>query len=641
MSRALDPSMPKGFRQLGLRQISQLLGIDPRGDRAKDIINTISGLDPQSLEGIRRGIVQSTNDAEPGQIAEMTRGILTGQVPPDQLMDLARSAMQPPAPPGGEADNGSPMMLGGPGTNPALAGADTAPVDIGTDVGAPPALLAQAPPGTTVGPRSTQPATMPPEAAPTTDVPAVDEARVPARMREIPPELASALGLDLDNRYRVIDVMKAGWNRIPSDAIGMRKLSTEIGTAQNGVVDTMSMASQLAALVKGNPEALDATLRIPIPGGGMFNLGVNPSSLGSKIGSFMEGILNVVGISPRQAGGEGTASDLGRWAQDTASDPKNSAFIARQTAKIVNWVQQTGGRIEDTAELNARINSIMVPLAFAMAAAKGQTGRFLSDRDVAFQLQELGESNNPAQFVAAISDMMGRLGMQYETKMRALTGGTVPLTNLATPEVTDVIQRSGIAPASVLRLVGIDPASVAPSSVGPERPGPVSPDSQGTNFPDLYLNRPIGKTGNPSAPPGATGPQVGGPTREVPGRRSYPRVSPTIEQEESAAIGRLQEDRAAALEQRTQGRRRLELAESAEARAARNELEQRRLHIQAAFANIGKALSGSISGGGGGISAGGGGDQDPNAFRITPSPQRRAPTPVSAAPYQNIAPRRR
>src|SRR5262245_13028232 len=92
LTKAFDPSLPKGFRQLGLKQISQMLGVDPRGDRSKEIINTLSGLDPQSLEGLRRGVVGATNETQPGELTEMTRGVLTGQVPPDQLLQLASAA---------------------------------------------------------------------------------------------------------------------------------------------------------------------------------------------------------------------------------------------------------------------------------------------------------------------------------------------------------------------------------------------------------------------------------------------------------------------------------------------------------------------------------------------------------------------
>lgn len=668
----LDPSMPKGFRQLGLRQISQQLGVDPRGDKAKEIINTISGLDPQSLEGLRRGLGTAVDQGEPGDITNMARGILTGSVPPDQFLSLARSALQPgggagadtssidttaaatPSGGGGFDEGSGPMMLGGPGPDSNLDASLVQPVQYlpgGTASGQPNM------PGQSAAPPVRGPAQMPGAASPVTDVPQVNQNTVPARMREVTPELANFLGLDMDQRYRVIDVMKAGWNRIPSDDADQRKLVEAGRNAQNGIVDTITMASQLAALVRGRPEALDVSVWLPYLG----TIGVNPSSAGSKVGSFLEGLGNTVGIRIRGDNEEGGAAGwLGRWAQETASRPENQAFAERMAAKFTNWVRETGQGISDTAELSARINSLMVPLAFAMASAKGQTGRFLSDRDVEFQLRELGSSNNPQQFIAAITDMVARLNTQYDTKMRSITGAPVPIASVISPEVADIVRAGGVAPATLLSQLGPGTGSAAPPpSTTPTRttsqpqtqvPPPVSGGGWGLDIGGGREAMPPGPNPSASVPSPApsvttplTAPATQVPTPPAPapgGRTQIPQSSPTIAAEENAALGRLAEDRAARLEQRDQERRRLQLAESAEARAARNEAEQRRLHIQQAFANIGRALSGAISVNPGGGAGGGGSDQDPNAFRISPLPQRRAPTPQPAAP-QALRPRRK
>lgn len=135
----------------------------------------------------------------------------------------------------------------------------------------------------------------------------------------------------------------------------------------------------------------------------------------------------------------------------------------------------------------------------------------------------------------------------------------------------------------------------------------------------------------PTAPPAPLAP---------PTRRRLDRISPSIEDEETAARGRIAEDRAAQLAERARAVRAAQLAEEANDRANRAEQRQieenRRQRIRDAFAQIAAAMRHSGSGGGISLGSGGGGgaDQDPRAFQLAPAPQRRAPTPVNAAQFQ-------
>lgn len=642
MSRALDPAMPKGFRQLGLKQVSQMLGIDPRGDRAKEMINTISGLDPQSLEGLRRGVVTATNEAEPGEVSQTVRGVLTGQVPPDQLLQMAQAAIQPPVQQEQlpqESPVGPPSMLGGPRAAGGLTGADAGSTV--TEVQAP---GQGAGPGSPLPPRDQGPARMPLQAAPTSEVPRYDERAISPRMREIEPDVASILGLDLNQPYRLIDVARAGWDRIPPSTDARERMMTEIKGNQAGVVDTITMASQLASLVRGRPEALNAFSIRPPWGGDPITL--NVPSVANQINDFVRGLGTLGGITMP------TARELSEITSAMEADPKTRAMGSKIAGNIQRWMTESGVRVEDAAELNARINGLMVPLAFAMAAAKGQTGRFLSDRDVALQLQELGNSASPGQFEASIRDMVGRIWHQYNSRMRVQTGAEIPIAHVIPAENAQIISDGGIAPGSLLSAMGITSAAAQPTArrVQTQPVGRAPPPTAGPGF-SLNIGGestemppgPVPGVARPAAPTQAAAPAPA-PLNYNPStrRRTLERITPTIEGEEAGALKRQEQNAAAQLEQRSEGRRRLEIAESQEARAQRQESEQRRARIQQAFASIGAALRGAISGGGGGsVGGGGGGDQDPAAFRISPPPQRRPPTPVPAAPFQPQLPQQR
>lgn len=619
MSRALDPSMPKGFRQLGLRQISQILGVDPRGDRAKEIINTISGLDPQSLEGLRRGIVGSTNDAQPGEITQLARGVLTGQVPPDQLLQMASATLRPPAAEGGGEESTSapaqgPSRLGG------LTGADAG--SIVTQAQAP---IQQSSPTVTgdTGERYPPTRQLFSPVTPVGDPEAARESAVSPARREVIPELAGALGLDPTQRYRVQDLAAAGY-QVPSNEASMRAMASDIRSTRSALVNSFTMISQLAGLVRGRPEALD------YPQG--FHL---PTSLVQAY-DYGRGVLRMLGLPD---------PDLENFRQVYNGISKDdTATIAD---KVMGWVPGIVSRGMDAAETRARIQAIVVPLAFAMAAAEGQTGRHLSDKDVQLQLQRLGRSNSPQQFLNALGQTSQLLYNQFNTRMMSTIGQELPLGPAISPDIAAAWRVGGlIAPPGE----DLPPGVVAQGETAPARAtapsAPATPPGPGFGL-DIGGERtemPAGPQPSTSAAPAEPPAAPAAPAAPTaPARQgAIPRVSPTLEESEAAARARLQEERDYLHETRYQQRRGLELRESAEARAQRAEQEQRRARIQQAFAQIGAALRGAISGGGAGGGVGGmGGEQDPSAFRIAPPPQRRPPTPVPAAPFQPQLPQQR
>jgi hypothetical protein len=596
LSRILDPSLPKGFRQMGLRSLSQEMGVDPRGDRAKEIIGTLSGLDPQSMEGIRRGIVETSGQSQPGQISQMTRGILTGQVPPEELLNLASSAMRPSA----AEEQEPPMKLGGPGgEQPMMMGGES-----------------QEP--VTSAPFSSQQGTV--------TLPKYKEGEVSPRMREVAPELSGVLGL-ADERYRNIDVIKGGYNRIPTDYEGQQKMAIDIKGMQDGVVNTLSLSSQLSKLVGDRPEVLGniapGGLR---PSGNWAETAINMArsitgaNLSSVVVQAKDALLSLGVFVPEfvKEGAKGALQE-GKRLEETIVGKSISDAATKMGDRLIS---QYGEQIGEAAEVNARIKSLMIPLAFAMASAKGQSGRFLSDRDIALQMDEIGNSRSPRQFQAALTDMVGRIYEGYNTKMKAQTGGVVPIAHAVDEEAAKSIRGSRVMPESLMSQLGSIQKGEATTSESEQPKGRLS---MGEGL----------KTVLPKAPEATAQEKA-----TVVERRKLPRSGPTIEEEEGSKVRSQQADRAAVEEARGQNRRRLELAEEANQRANRQEQERRHERIQAAFEAAGRRLSS-----GGGASVGGGvpsvEGQDASAFRINPYPRRQPPTPVQATPFQPQLPLRR
>jgi hypothetical protein len=473
-------------------------------------------------------------------------------------------------------------------------------------------------------------------------------------MREVAPELAGILGIDANERYRNRDVISAGWRRIPTSYEDQQKMVDSIRTLQEGVINTQVMGNQLGRLIQaGGAEALNLNIgRLPFLGDIQLP---NPSSGMIQFGDFWNGLARSFGYEGTRVGeSDEIAGRVFSRSRDMAND-------------IIRWNPE----LQQNANANALIQSIMINMAFAMAAAKGQSGRFLSDRDVELQLQELGRSNNPEQFMAAIRGVLHRNYQQYQVRGRAMTGGDIPLEAAFSPESAAAVYSGFTHPDIIQRLYGSG-SQPPPLDLGTERRRAEEPPPQPRSFLENLRGVPglpggLGVAGQMargqpttvdtfSAQPPQGEPELGtaslpppGPVRTGPGGRPAPEMipyqprtiarvpGPTVVQEEETARQRAEEDRAATLEHRAIERGRFELQRSAEERASRVELrtveEMRRKRIQDAFQAISQALSGSAS-----ISVpsagGAGGDQDASAFRINPAPQRRAPTPVEAERFQ-------
>lgn len=669
--QVLDPRLPKPARQFLFRELSAAVGVDPKGERAKQLGQMITSLQPEVLEGMRRNVAEQVQ-ANPGEVRNLVRGVFTGQVPIDRIISTMTTAA-PTTGSTGTTGGGAPgaTRLGGPteaqpsgltgGGGVTGAGALGAGALVNTALQL---VTPNAPgrPGDTRTPPSGAPDRVPFTHAPPPAGATPPERQVAPMNREIAPELAGILGLDQTERYRNRDVMGAGWRRIPSSYEDQQKLANDIRGAQHGAINTMLLASQLTELVRGRPEVLDA-VRFRIPGTDNL-MSLNPSSLADQVGNFVQGLGTVLG-----AGRPPSREEIDRFiAISRGPSSEDTPALTRAINRVVAHLAETGTRVGDTAEVASRVRGIIVPLAFQMAAARGQSGRFLSDRDVELMLNEIGISASPRQMEASIRDMVRRIHDDYNIRMRTHTGADVPLEPGIGQEIADILFRGGITPQPLLdRMYG--------PGVATERAPPRNALTEGTRVDtsESVLSVPEGRrlpplslpgneattrysrippTTSPPPPPTELGPGEAGTTGEgVTGRApGAPRIleyqprritrtpGATIQQEEEDTRRRTEEDRAAVLEHRTIERGRFELARSAEERAARTEErtveEMRRKRIQEAFQALSRALTssqGSIT-----IPSGGGGsqDQDAAAFRLSPAPQRRAPEPIDASRFQ-------
>lgn len=542
--RALDPSLPKGFRQLGLKQVAQIVGVDPKGANVKEMIGVLSGLDPQSLEGLRRGVTEDISQMQPGQVTEVTKGLLSGSIPPEKMLGMIAGALQPtemkPPKDAGEASMEPPMKLGGPiVTEEAKASLpDRAPVG---------------PQGTPLAPQ------------PLAEEPRYTPKLLPPGQREASGELPAVFGIE-PGRYSLSDIRKAGWDRIPDDPTKLKEMVDDVTTMQAGVLTSTSLINQVAALARGRPEVLDLSFNLPYGGG---PISFNPSATVEAAKEFFTGMDNWLGRKVKDE------TDL--------NDPK----LAEAAKKVGEGIFHPGTDMtaDEIASTRSRINSMMVPLAYAMARARHGTG-VLSNQDVMAQLDSLGKSQSPDVLLAALQSTTNQLYSQYNQTTRVMTGKEVPIAHLATDDFMQIVHSGGLTPKGMFK-------EAEATEGGPTRIG-VAPEKQ-------KIARP------------------GGEAIEEMERREI-----AFGEEQK---GMLRERQQMAREAAGREEERLELAKRGEERAIASEekraAERRAERVQAAFVELGRAFRSEpvqVPGVGGG-----GAPMNPAAFQAGQIQRRQAP----------------
>lgn len=211
LMRALDPSIPKPARQFLMVELAKYLGIDPKSENFKGVSGMIQALDPDSLQLLRTMFSRQVEGSQPGQVIDMARGIMSGQVPMDDII--------------GELQGMD--IQGG-------AGQDTMAGGSGDDKVAQP------------GPSGSGPGA----------VRSFEGQRtIPDGAKQASPQLVKALGLDSRQPFRNDDLMQQGYS-IPFDAKDQEKLAQEINVQSTNVSSTIRESGRLLGLFRNRPEVL-------------------------------------------------------------------------------------------------------------------------------------------------------------------------------------------------------------------------------------------------------------------------------------------------------------------------------------------------------------------------------------------------
>ena len=577
--KVLSPTIPKSARQFLNSQLAGYLGVDPKSQQFKDMNAMVMGLDPGSLQNLSTAFSQQVSSAQPGQIAEITKGLMTGQVPLDSFLNQVDIS-------GGAGDD---MMAGGEGGDQLQEQPKTARPFQG-------------------GPQSTQSL----EGQRTT----------PPVMNQASPMLVGALGLDSAKRLRTNDLNQQGY-RLPMDAKDQEKLATDIVTRTSGISSTASEMANMVKLFEGRPEVLG-----PV---GAFTRGVN------TVVRQVEGFLNTV-----------------RGAGAVVEDPDEyTTALARrvglQIAKAHN--------LDVTAEDAARVESMVLGLAYRMATANNIPGNRLTNGIIQQNLRQLGASGSPEQFKAVLRDTMAATSREFDEYMRRTTGVSgydVLARGIKDSDLRRFSETGNLLPPEMMQAMRQEtffrlnpdkrPQVVAGSPTLEEEErtlGGVEMQKKELDLAKTEQEMDLAKKRDvraESAEARAEG-------REDRMASAQERQARTAEEDiafrkAEAAIDNARADRA---QNRADAREdRLVTAQEESSQLAREKFDyekqqdrakldaERGAAIAKAFMEFGKAIAGigsGASGSIGGVGVGGGG-QDIGAFQLSPTPQRQAPRPA-------------
>lgn len=596
--KVLSPTIPKSARQFLNNQLASYLGVDPKSQQFKDMNAMVMGLDPGALQNLSTAFSQQVSSAQPGQIAEITKGLMTGQVPLDSFLNQVDIS-------GGA---GNEMMAGGEGGD----------------------QLQQPKPATAA----------PFQGGPQSVSSLQGERTIPPVMQQASPMLVGALGLDSAKRLRTNDLNQQGY-RLPMDAKDQEKLANDIVTRTTGISSMTSEVANMVKLFEGRPEVLG-------PVGGLAR-GVN------TVVRQVEGFLNTV-----RTGGA------------TVEDPDE--YTHALARRVGQQIAKAHG-LDVTAEDSARIEAMVLGLAYRMATANDIPGNRLTNGIIQQNLRQLGASGSPEQFKAVLRDTVAATGREFDEFMRRTTGASgydvmargikdgdlrrfSETGNLLPPEMTQAMRQETFYRLNPDKRPQINAAS--PTLDEEER-------TLGT-MEMQQKERDLAKTQQEMDLAARRDTRAESAEQRAEGRED--RMASAQERQARASEAELDfrkseaaidNDRADRAQERADAREgRLVTAQEEGTRLQREQLDLTRSNIESdnalqrekfeyektqdrakldaergaaiakAFMEFGKAIAGIGSGSVGAIGGGGagGGGQDIGAFQLSPTPQRVAPRPA-------------
>lgn len=577
--KVLDSRIPKSARQFLNTQLATHMGVDPKNEAFKRTNAMLLGLDPQSAQMLKTQFGQSIEGAAPGQISEMTRGLMTGQLPLDQFI--------------GNIDFTGETMMGGEGDDQLQQPANT----------------------TTKAKTPAQPF-----AGGAGSVQSFEGQRtVPAASQQASPMLLGALGLDSRMRLRNNDLITNGY-RIPLDPKDQEKLAEGITTRSVGLSSTVSEAANMVALFKGKPEVLG-------PVGGLAR------GLSGTI-QQVQGFMNLVR--------PGTTID-------------GPDEMTRNTARRVGINIMKGHNIESTADNSARIESMVLGLAYRMAVANDIPGNRLTNGIIQQNLAQLGRSSSPSQFEAVLKDTIEATSREFDEHVRRTVGvdGLPLLARQMTDEDILRVAKSGnVLPADMATALrdeaarrvrrdpvpGITPAS--PTLEEEERTlGGMEVETKQRKIAQTEQEMDLATRRDQRAEAAETRAEGREDRMATAQERAADLQARQLEfQQNEAQVDNARADRA---QDRADEREERLVAQGASSQAlAREQFEYKKISdrqeadqkqseaMMSMWIQFGKAIAGIGGSGSGGISVpSAGGAQDSSAFRINPTPQRQAPNP--------------
>jgi len=392
-----DPNVPKPVRQFIYKEMSRQMGVDPAGQTSKEVGQMLMGLDPEAMDNMRRAIAAKIPDAKPGEVSQLVKGVLTGQVNGMQMIGLAKQSA------------GAVAAGTGPSTGEGLPGGD--PTQQPTSTGADLPGGGPYQPGADVTRR----------ARPTgTEVPPVHQ--------QTDPQLLKALGLNPTQQVRNSDLLAKGYT-IPTDAKTQREVAEKVLDQNSSTVNTALEASKMYQLFKGKPEVL-----------GVVGSGIR---LADQVADQSRALLRFA----NRAYGGGDLSEIDEH------DSKTVALAKDLASKVAEWYKNRG--IEDVAVDSAKLQSAMINMAYSMAIARGIPGNRMTNAIVNQHLTELGSSHSVAQFEAALSDTLQRAVDRSQSDMYAKLGKNVNIdvTGLTDQQIAIMAQSSSILPPNLRQAV--------------------------------------------------------------------------------------------------------------------------------------------------------------------------------------------